>query len=92
MPVETKVTQFVQDQQIRFSQCPFQLTQMVVVLGLTQLCGQCCCILKQDVISLGAGFQSQGNCQMCFAPSWVANHNDILPILYKLTAGQFLQE
>ena len=53
MPVETKVTQFVQDQQIRFGQCPFQLTQMVVVLGLTQFRGQRCGILEQDIVTLG---------------------------------------
>ena len=63
---------------------------MVVVLGFTQFRRKRCRILKQDIVSLGAGFQTQSNRQMGLAPAGVSNHNDILPVLDKLAAGQFL--
>ena len=90
--VEAEIAQLIQNQQIRLGKRSFQLAQMVAVLGFTQFCRKCCRILKQDMVSLGASFQTQSNCQMCLAPTGFSNHNDILPVLDKLAAGQFLQE
>lgn len=92
VPVEAEIAQLIQNQQIRLGQRPFQFAQMVVVLGFTQFRRKRCRILKQDIVSLGAGFQTQSNRQMGLAPAGVSNHNDILPVLDKLAAGQLLQE
>ena len=86
------LAQLIRNQQIRLGQRPFRLARMVAVLGFTQFCRKCCRILKQDMVSPGANFQTQSNRRMCLAPTGVSNHNDILPVPDKPAAGQFLQE
>jgi hypothetical protein len=72
VPVEAEIAQLIQDQQICLGQRPFQLAQMVVILGFTQFRRKRCRILKQDIVSLGAGFQTQSNRQMGLAPDSAA--------------------
>ena len=70
----------IQNQQICLGQRPFQLAQMVVFLGFAQFRRKHCRILKQDIVSLEAGFQAQSNRQMSLAPAGIANHYDKLDL------------
>ena len=70
----------IQNQQIRLGRRPFQLAQMVIALGFAQFRRKHCRILKQDIVSLEAGFQAQSNRQMSLAPTRVANHKDKLDL------------
>ena len=69
----------IQNQQLRLGQRPFQLAQMIVVLGFAQFRRKRCRILKQGIVSLGAGFQAQSNCQMGLASVGI-NHKDKLDL------------
>lgn len=92
MPVETQITQFVQNQQIRFRKSPFQFSETVIVPRFTQLRRQCCRILEQYVESLRTRYEPQSNGKMRFAASRIADHDYVLSLPDELTACQLVQE
>ena len=89
MPVKAEVAQFIQNQQVRFCEAAFQFPKAVMILCFTQLSGQRCCIFEQNPAAHSTGFQAESNRQVGFSTPGVANHDNIPPILHKLTACQF---